>query len=280
MSKKIGHIYCHIACFILGFSALFPKVMSWPIVSINFYRSVLASIVLFLILFSTKKLPHIPKKELPLHLLLGALLTAHWMTYFYAVYLSTVAIGLISLFTFPVITALIEPFFHKQRPKLKDVIIALSLLPGLILINKGAQVESGAYLGIIVGVSSAVFYSFRNILSKKLTASYSGPSLMMIQTALVSLFLSPSLFFVDTIFTVKDTVLVIVLALFFSVLAHSLFVSSFRYISAKSASIIASAQPLYGTFWGIIFLNEIPHYSVLLGGSIILCLVLYETYTA
>ena len=53
-------------------------------------------------------------------------MVAHWVTYFYALKLSNVAIGMLSMFTFPVMTALLEPFFTKQ--KINSIHIALALL--------------------------------------------------------------------------------------------------------------------------------------------------------
>jgi len=39
----------------------------------------------------------------------------HWITYFYALKLSNVAIGMLSLFAYPIFTALLEPFFIKVK---------------------------------------------------------------------------------------------------------------------------------------------------------------------
>ena len=47
---------------------------------------------------------------------LGAIfMAAHWTTYFYALKLSNVALGMLSLYTFHVITALLEPLFIKTK---------------------------------------------------------------------------------------------------------------------------------------------------------------------
>ncbi|WP_254712744.1 MULTISPECIES: EamA family transporter [unclassified Polaribacter] len=43
----------------------------------------------------------------------GFFLGAHWVTYFYALKRSNVALGMLSLYTFPVMAALLEPFFSK-----------------------------------------------------------------------------------------------------------------------------------------------------------------------
>jgi drug/metabolite transporter (DMT)-like permease len=277
MFKNKGHILCHLACFTLGFTALFAKAISWPIVSIIFYRSLIASISLLIFLWVTDKLPHLKKKDILLHSLLGSLLALHWVTYFYSVYLTSVAIGLISLFTFPVITSLIEPFFEKQVPKIKDILISLCLIPGLILMNSSSGLSIDSFFGIGIGIFSAIVYSFRNILSKRLTQSHSGVSLMMIQSLIAAIVLAPFALRIPISLTQHNVQLIILLGILFTAVGHTLFISSFKYISAKSASIIASGQPLYGTIWAFIFLKEVPSINILLGGSVILGLVIYET---
>ena len=45
----------------------------------------------------------------------GNFLGLHWITYFYALRLSNVAIGMLSLFTYPAITAILEPIFLRTK---------------------------------------------------------------------------------------------------------------------------------------------------------------------
>ena len=51
----------------------------------------------------------------------------HWVTYFYALQWSNVAIGMLSLFTYPVITALLEPLFFNTRFQLRHLILGALL---------------------------------------------------------------------------------------------------------------------------------------------------------
>jgi len=67
------------------------------------------------------------------------------------------------------------------------------------------------------------------------------------------------------------------LALFTTVIGHSLFLYSLSRFSVTSASIIASVQPLYGILIAYIFLNEIPHWGVYVGGTLIVGAVLVES---
>lgn len=53
----------------------------------------------------------------PKLILAGLFMGIHWVTYFYALQWSNVAIGMLSLFTYPVITAFLEPLFFKTHFK-------------------------------------------------------------------------------------------------------------------------------------------------------------------
>jgi len=66
------------------------------------------------------------------------------------------------------------------------------------------------------------------------------------------------------------------LALFTTVIGHSMFLFSLTRFSVTSASIAASIQPLYGILIAYFFLNEIPHWGTYIGGALIVFAVLME----
>src|SRR5690606_36425416 len=86
-----------------------PPVIIWC-------RSIVGCFFLFGFCYFKKVNLKIYSKRDFLTILVSALFFgAHWITYFYALKLSNVAIGMLSLFTYPMITALIEPFFIKTK---------------------------------------------------------------------------------------------------------------------------------------------------------------------
>ena len=58
-------------------------------------------------------------------------MTTHWVTYFYALQWSNVAIGMLSLFTYPVITALLEPLILKTKFQKHHLILGFIVLIGV-----------------------------------------------------------------------------------------------------------------------------------------------------
>ena len=100
-----------------------------------FWRSLLAGIVLLLYcVFRRIRLKVNVKKDGPSIVVGGLLLGAHWITYFYALQLSNVAIGVISMFTFPIITTLLEPLLLKTKFQSIHLLLAIMVFIGIYLL--------------------------------------------------------------------------------------------------------------------------------------------------
>ena len=53
---------------------------------------------------------------------------AHWVTYFYALKLSNVALGVLSLYTFPIFTAILEPVFLKIKLMYMTILVSYVMM--------------------------------------------------------------------------------------------------------------------------------------------------------
>jgi drug/metabolite transporter (DMT)-like permease len=204
-------------------------------------------------------------------------LGAHWITYFYALHLSNVAIAMLSLFTYPVVTALLEPLFFKTRLNVKHFFLGILVLIGIYFLTPELNVSNNDTKGVIFGLISSLFYALRNILSKKNIAHYHGSMIMFYQLVIVSLVLWPVLFFIDSSSSFNDWQALITLALLTTAIGHTLFVMSFKNFSISAASIMSSVQPVYGILFGILFLSEIPLGNTIVGGVLIIITVVIES---
>lgn len=207
----------------------------------------------------------------------GLFFGAHWVTYFYALHLSNVAIGMLSLFTYPVVTALLEPLFFRTKLNIKHVVLGGIVLVGIYFLTPEFDIHNNYTKGVIFGLISSVFYAIRNILMKKKVANYHGSMLMFYQMIIITLVLWPVLFIFETNPTINDWSALIVLALFTTAIGHTLFVISFKNFSVSTASIMSSVQPIYGIIFGLLFLNEIPTSKTIIGGILIISTVIIES---
>lgn len=275
---KRSLVTLHFTVILLGGTGLFSHLIRLNAGDITLARSVFACLSLFAFLkMSQCSLSLASRKERLVALLLGGLMTLHWVTYFAAMQYSSVSVGMIALFTFPVITVLIEPIFEKSVLAWQDLVSAMVVVVGIGLIVPEVSLQNDITLGVIVGVISAVLYSVRNLLHRKHFSHHSGAKAMAWQTLVVSFAMLPfgsaELYHAD----LNTWLMLALLGTFFTALPHALVASSLRHLRAKTFSLIACMQPLYGVILAMLLLNEKPRWETLVGGILIISASVYET---
>ncbi|SNR51419.1 DMT family transporter [Lutibacter flavus] len=272
-------IELNIAVLLVSTSGVLGRYISMPPPITIWWRCVFAAIILGSYCWYKKiDLKILHKRDLATIIISGLLFGAHWVTYFYALHLSNVAIGMLSLFTYPVVTALLEPLFFKTKLNNKHVILGFVVLVGIYFLTPEFDLSNNYTKGILFGLVSSVFYAIRNILMKKKVANYHGSMLMFYQMVIITLVLLPVLFIFEVNPNINDWSALIALALFTTSIGHTLFVMSFKNFSISTASIMSSIQPIYGILFGLLFLNEIPASKTIIGGVLILTTVVIESY--
>jgi len=251
-----------------------------PIITI-FYRCVLAAVIFYAYCKWQRISLKIASKTDVLKVISGGLfMGAHWVTYFYSLKYSSVAIALLSLFTYPVITAFLEPLLFKTRFNKIHVALGFLVLFGVYFLSPDFDLENNSFIAVLFGIASAVFYSLRNLLMKKEIERYNGSTLMFYQILVVALVLSPAFFYSEVDKVLEQWKPLLTLALLTTCIGHTLFLKSFKNFSITAASIMSSIQPVYGIALGAIFLNEIPSAKTMIGGSLIISAVIIESLSS
>jgi drug/metabolite transporter (DMT)-like permease len=278
-SQHLKHVIeLNIAVLLVSTSGVLGRFISMPPPITIWWRCLFATVILGAFCWYKKiNLKVSRKKDWVTIILSGLFFGAHWVTYFYALHLSSVAIGMLSLFTYPVITALLEPIFFKSKLNKNHILLGLVVLVGIYFLSPEFNIENNQTKGVLFGLISAVFYAIRNILMKKKVAKYHGSMLMFYQMVVITLVLWPVLFIFEANPTTNDWQALLVLALLTTSIGHTLFVMSFKNFSVSTASIMSSIQPVYGVLFGLFFLNEIPSPNTIIGGLLILTTVVIES---
>ncbi|ALJ05963.1 multidrug transporter [Pseudalgibacter alginicilyticus] len=267
-----------LATLFISTSGTLGRFIDLPTSIIIWWRAALAA--LFLFIFSKYKKTNLKihsRKDFFIILLSSLFLAAHWVTYFYALKLSNVALGMLSMFTFPIITTFLEPLFTNSKLSSIHIFLGALVLLGIYILAPSFDFESAHLKGIIFGVFSAFCYATRNLMLKKPAANYDGTSLMLFQTVIVTIVLFPVLFMKDLSNLSNQFPYLILLGLLTTAIGHSLFISSLKYFSVSTASIIGSTQPIFGIIIAFIFLGETPTLNTFIGGSLILITVIVES---
>lgn len=270
------YFWLNLSFLFISTSGALGKWIDLPPEQIIFWRSLFSIPFLLLFLWTTKQSIKISFQWNASTLLAGVLMGTHWVTYFYALQWSNVAVGMLSLFTFPVITAFLEPLFFNTRFNKKHIFLGGFTLLGIYFLVPSFDLAKTHGPAIALGVFSALCYAIRNILLKKARTSGNGSQQMLAQVVIIALCFVP--------FISQETVsmnqdfwpALVFLALFTTVIGHSMFLFSLTRFSVTSASIAASVQPLYGILIAYFFLNEIPHWGTYIGGALIVFAVLVE----
>ena len=274
--KNLSHLL--LATLFISTSGVLGKYIALPPEIIIWFRAVLA--MGFLAMYCTYKkidLTIKSKKDYLPFFISGVFMAAHWVTYFYALKRSNVALGVLSLYTFPIITALLEPFFLKVKFNPIYIVLGAMVLAGLSILVPEFDLESGEVKGILFGVFSALCYAIRILILKQHVANYNGTMLMFYQTLIVSILLFPTLFFMDLSGLQSQFPYLLLLALLTTAIGHSLMLHSLKSFSATTTTIISSLQPIFGIVLAVIFLSEIPNFNTYIGGGLILLTVGIES---
>lgn len=276
--SREGLLSVHAAVLIFSFTALFSKLVTLPALEITFYRSVFAFLAIAVYMFYRQQSYRLAsKKDYLMVGLLGSLMAAHWVTYFHAMQVSTVAVGVIALYTFPVITVFLEPLFHGERPHVADIISSIAVLFGIYLIVPEFSLDNSTMVGVLFGMFSALMMALRNIMQRRYFSAYKASHSLFYQTLVVMLVLVA---FIDTdISGIEDTQwwLLLLLGVMFTALPHTLFAHGLLHLKAKTASLIACVQVVYAAIFAALILGEWLSWNVAAGGLIVVSAAMYES---
>jgi drug/metabolite transporter (DMT)-like permease len=274
----MGLFEIHIAVLLFGLAGLFGKLVNQPPAVIVFGRVFFAMAFLLPVLWYRKQSLRLDRGTDYLALLLqGLILAVHWGTFFKAIQVSTVAVGLITFSTFPIFVTFLEPLFFREKLRPADVILALVTFMGVLLVVPAFNLDNTTTRGALWGITSGLTFALLSILNRKYAKAYSSLVVAFYQDAAAAVILLPFLFMPAPVMTLKDVLLLALLGIAFTGIAHSLFIKGLACVKAQTASIIASLEPVYGILAAALLLGAIPALREISGGVIILGTALYAT---
>ena len=278
---RFGLPILYLAIFLLALTGLFAKLIPLDAISIIQLRGVVATVGLVLFSFSRKRSLRLDGTRTYLGVYaLGLLLGVHWVTFFHAMQISSVAVGMLAMFSFPMITIFLEPLFTGQGWKTSDILAGVMMFVGLSIMVIEGQVNSSGSItfGVLWGVLSAVLFSLRTLFQKYHFNQVSSDSLMFHQVVAVAMMLA---WFVDypRVHSLAgvDFLKIVLLGVFSTAAAHTLLVYSLKQLPAKSVALISCLQPVIAALLAWYVIHEVPGPSILLGGAMVLSVAAYES---
>jgi drug/metabolite transporter (DMT)-like permease len=281
MKASAAYITLYTSIILLSLNGLFSNGLTLDVITITHIRSTLAgfTLVIFILLIrGSITLPSLKMTGIVYGL--GLLLGLHWATFFYAMQSASVAIGMLALFTYPIMITLIEPFFTKKRINITDIGLGLLVLLGLfIMVSEHLNThDNSIILGIISGIGSAIFFALRNILQKYYCSDIPSETLMLHQVIATVLLLT---LFIDigslASLSLGHWGYLALLGIITTAIAHTLLIKSYKAFSAKTVAMVSCLQPVFGSLFAWLILDEWLSMTTIIGGSIILGIAIYES---
>lgn len=279
--KTKGLIELHAAVLLFSFSPLFPKILALPVMVIVSMRLIISAVVLRLMLhLSGQKLRIESQQKLGTLLLLGFLFAVNLFSFYQSVRVSTVAISVLTTGIFPVLVAILEPWYFKEKIRWADLILALIAFTGVLLIIPAFDVHHKIFQGVFWGLLAALSYALYCIMNRKQLRDHSSLFLTFYQHSFAGIILLPSLFLLPFTFHWRDLLWMLLLGTVLTAGSQNLFVKGMTYVKARTAGMILMLEPIYGILFALLFIDEIPAPRTLFGGAIILAATLYATLSS
>lgn len=263
---------------LVSFASIFPKVIELNAGVIIWWRCLFAFIFLGIILWRKNQL-EVPRIKLVPLAFSGVLLGVHWWTFFLSIQISSVSIGVLTLFTYPLITAVIEPFTSQVALAFRQIIGGFGIVAGVYFLVPEFSLSNTLALGTFIGLFSALLYAGRNILTVSYLSNINAMTILCYQLVFAFLAVSIALLFTSTtiqIPTPKDSFLLAVLIIVFTIGAHGLLTYSLKLFSTSTVGIVSSLQVVSSNVLAYLLLSEVPDKRFYLGGIIIVSIAIYE----
>ncbi|HSM84394.1 MAG TPA: DMT family transporter [Nodosilinea sp.] len=276
---KPALLQVHLSVFLFGLSGLFGKFLALPATVIVLGRTGFAALALGLVLGLARVPAGLRSAKDLLGLgLLGLLLAFHWVSFFHSIQLATVAIGLLTFSSFPVFVTLLEPLLFKTPWRWRDGAIAALVVIGVALVIPEYRLGSATTLGAGWGLLSGLSFALLQLLNKGYRQRHSALTIACYQNLFACLSLLAVAPLGSLALSPRDLLLLLLLGVLCTALAHSLFIESLAVLRTQTASVISALEPLYGIALAALLLGEIPALRTLAGGSLLLATTAWASW--
>lgn len=277
-SARRGYLMVAVSFLVIGLSGVLVSMADAPASVLLVIRTGSGALVFGALFARRDTLAQVRRPGAPGRLLLmGACSAAAMLLYFVAVRETNVAIGLFLLYTAPVYVAVLAPRLLREasdRTVYLALAVALAGMGAIVVPDLVGQDTATGGLGIVAGVASGAFFGLYTIVVKTLTRRVGNVVLVLGEMGLDALFVLPlALWQVGAQgyqVTGRDLVIGLILGLFCTAFAYTLWFEGLRHIPVQHASILGYLAPVVGPVYAFLLLGEVPSAWTVAGGALII----------
>lgn len=285
------YLHLHFIIFLWGFTAVIGNQMTISAIDLVFYRTILSTLGLALLL-QWKKIPfNIGWTPALKMMATGCLTSLHWITFFASSQMANVSICLAGLATTTLWTSFVEPIIMKRALRWYEVALGLVIMCGLYLIF---HFQFNFAQGLFVAILSAFFVSLFSVINGKLAPKYNHFTITfyeMLGAFLCTIILMPFyyFYFLDnksmqwlsfSAENLNNWLGIAFLVIVCTIYAYAACVEIMQRLSAFTVNLSVNMEPIYGIIVAAILLDEHKKMNAgfYMGASVILFSVLSYPY--
>ena len=266
-----GALFVIAAMFIFGFMGIFVRFLNLPSHVIVFFNFLFTSIILFVIFLIKDRRVILVRKYWWIMALLGLFNVLNNFFYYQAYVKTTISNAVLTHYTAPIFVALLAPFILKEKlEKITIAALAISIVGLFIISYQNLSFQSKELIGISYGTASGLMYALVIITIKHLTKCLSIFSVNIYHSFIGSMILLPFVSATDFKINANVVFLLVLFALIFGIIATLIHFAGIKRIKSQHAGILAYLEPIVASFYAFIFFFEVPSFSTVVGGLLIL----------
>lgn len=268
----------------VSFSSIFIRWAHAPALSIAFYRNAMAAAVLLPLALARhrEEFWSLSRRQWAVALLAGALLALHFALWIPSLSYTTVAASTVLVTTQPVWVALIGRALGGSVSRRTVAGIGLSLAGAIAISGLDFTLSRRAAFGDVLALAGAVaaagyFLAGRSVRAELSLLTYVGIAYTTCAVLLAVAMLGAGRPFAG--FEPKTWLLFGLMALVPQILGHTVFNYLLAEVEAGIVAIAVTGEPVGSTLLALAFFTEVPRWTALVGGVLILCGI-YVTISA
>lgn len=257
----------HVCVLLWAFTAILGRLITLPAAQLVAWRLLLVVALLAPIPRVWRAVRTFPASLCWRYAGIGVVVALHWLAFYGSIKLANASVATICLAIAPVTIVLLEPLLHAAPLRRGDLALGLVVIPGIVMIAGG--IPASMNLGLWVGVLSAVLAAIFMTLNKRWIGDRDALGVTAIEFAaglVVVLALLPWLPAAGiagdpvggwlVLPSLRDLVLLLVLAVACTVLPFALSLVALRHVSAFTAQLAVNLEPIYAIAVAAVFLGE------------------------
>lgn len=280
MVKKLSSLWILTAGILWGTMGIFVRRFNnygIKSMSIVFIRSLLTALIIMLwLIFSDRGKLKIRMRDLWIFAGMGVISIVFFnYCYFTAISLMSLSTASILLYTSPIFVMLLSALIYKEKITLRKIAAAVLSLSGLMLVTGVLTGGSLTAAGIAFGIGSAIGYALYSIFSRAaINRGYDPRTVTCWAFAFAALlsFFGADLPSIVGMISVKPSMIgyTVMFSIVASVAPYILYSLGLEGTETGRAGVIASAEPVAATAFGMIIYHEYPSASAILGIALVI----------